>query len=163
MKNSFFCATKFSLLLATIFLVAVAEQSALAQGRGGRPNFDPAEALKRLDANKNGIIEPSEVSGREGPMVQKAAQEAGLDPKQPLPIDKLEAAMRQRQDKRGDRNGDRSGDKPADKPTDKPSDKPASASTKAPAVPTFGEKDTRGKVASFDGSPTGQLPLEQRW
>jgi Ca2+-binding EF-hand superfamily protein len=45
-----------------------------------------------MDQNGNGLIEPTEVSGRVGGFVRSMAERAGLDPNQPLPIDKLAAS-----------------------------------------------------------------------
>lgn len=76
---------------------------------GGRGGFDPTEMLRRMDQNGNGTIEPNEVSGRGGGFVRGMAERAGLDPNQPLPIDKLAAAGSQFGQDRGrseDRNRD---------------------------------------------------------
>src|SRR5688500_2327772 len=65
------------------------------EGRRGRRDrgFDPTELLTRMDANKNGQLEPDEVSGRARGIVERLAERAKLDPKQPLPIEKLTAAI----------------------------------------------------------------------
>ncbi len=47
------------------------------------------ERLKRFDANNNGILEPNEIPDRMRPFIERTAQQAGLDPKSPMPIDKL--------------------------------------------------------------------------
>jgi hypothetical protein len=66
--------------------------------------------LRGMDQNGNGVIEPNEVSGRGGSFIRSMAERAGLDPNQPLPIDKLAAsaeAGRQERDRgRDDRNRD---------------------------------------------------------
>ncbi|MGV3608724.1 MAG: hypothetical protein ACO1RA_20135 [Planctomycetaceae bacterium] len=76
-----------------------------AQGRS-RFSGDPTEFLKRMDANGNGQIDPGEASGRMLSSIQRAATAAGLDPNQPLPIDKLGPAMAQQMQERSDRRGD---------------------------------------------------------
>lgn len=88
-----------------VFLFALvgtlgAAELLLAQGPpGGGFFFNPDEMLQRvegLDANKNGVLEPSEVEGRARYMVEGIARGAGLDTSKPIPLDKLKEAMRQR-------------------------------------------------------------------
>lgn len=109
--------------------------------------FDPTELLKRMDANGNGQLEPGEVSDRARGFVERAASQAGLDPKQPLAIDKLSAAM-QRRDEGESRPGE--GEAKSETPAASPMTTPAptspapssSESTTKPAnpplVPGFG-------------------------
>lgn len=80
--------------------------------RRDRRRFDPVELLQRMDANRNGQLEPDEVSGRARGFVDRYAQQAGLDPKQPLPIDKLSAAMQQGRDADERREGESSTNQP---------------------------------------------------
>ncbi|HTN73854.1 MAG TPA: hypothetical protein VL096_01355 [Pirellulaceae bacterium] len=57
--------------------------------RRERRRFDPQEMLKRMDENGNGVLEQNEISERGRRFITEAAGKAGLDPAQPLPIDKL--------------------------------------------------------------------------
>lgn len=83
--------------LASLMAASFILTSSLALGQGGRDRrregFDPAESLKRMDENNNGKIEPGEISGRSRSFVERAAEKAGLDPKQAMPIDRLLPAM----------------------------------------------------------------------
>ena len=99
---------------AIAFLMLPAILAAQFPGRGGyggdRRSFDPAEMLRNMDANKNGMIEPSEMaSNRAAFFVRGAAQRAGMDLTKPLAIDKLTEAMQRGREERS-RDGDRSRD-----------------------------------------------------
>lgn len=92
--------------LAVAVLLAGAE-GAFAQRRGGG---DPAEFIKRLDANGNGQIDPDEMNGRGGRFITGMAERAGLDVNQPIPVEKLTQAMeqsRQERERGGEGNSDR--------------------------------------------------------
>lgn len=88
--------------VAWVVLPALLLSAAIAfgQGGGGRRgafgggSFDPADILKRADDNSNGIIEPSEVTGRNRMFIERAAERAKLDMTKPMPIDKLLPAMK---------------------------------------------------------------------
>ena len=79
--------------------VLLSAVSVYGQGGGGggrdrrREGYDPAEMLKRMDGNKNGMIDPSEISGQSRSFIERAAEKANLDKSKPLPIDKLQPAM----------------------------------------------------------------------
>src|SRR5262245_45583630 len=68
-------------------------------GDGGR-SFDPSAMLRGMDANRNGMIDPSELNMRSSGFIRRAAERAGLDMKQPMAIDKLAAAMQQSREER---------------------------------------------------------------
>lgn len=55
------------------------------RGRGG---FDPSEWYKRMDANGDGIIQPSEMSDRTRSFLERS-KPPGIDLSQPIPISKL--------------------------------------------------------------------------
>jgi Ca2+-binding EF-hand superfamily protein len=59
-------------------------------GGGG---FDPKEMIRRADQNRNGTIEPSEMTGPLGGMLQRLGERAGFKPGNSMPVDKLMAAM----------------------------------------------------------------------
>jgi Ca2+-binding EF-hand superfamily protein len=89
------CATAILLPAVTVF-----GQGGGGFGGGGgggrdrrREGYDPAEMLKGMDGNKNGLIEPSEVSGRSRIFIDGAATRANLDKTKAMPIDKLLPAM----------------------------------------------------------------------
>ena len=85
--------------LATGFVVAAALLSAefafgqFGGGGGGggrdrrREGYDPAEMLKRMDGNKNGMIEPSEIPGQSRMFIDRAAEKAGLDKSKAMPTE----------------------------------------------------------------------------
>ena len=58
--------------------------------------FSPDALITRLDANANGILEPSETEGRARGFVERFASGAGLDINQPIPIEKLKEALQKR-------------------------------------------------------------------
>lgn len=88
--------------ITTLALVLVSASSVFAQNRERdrdrdrrREWSDPAELLRRMDDNDNGIIEPNEVSSRSRSFIERAAERARLDMKQPMASDKLMPAMQQ--------------------------------------------------------------------
>jgi Ca2+-binding EF-hand superfamily protein len=72
------------------------------EDRGGRRGFDPTDFLRRMDANGNGLIEPDEASGRGKEFIERMASRAGLDPKQPLSIEKLAGSSQSSGEERRD-------------------------------------------------------------
>jgi hypothetical protein len=162
------------LLLAITLLTAFVVDDAAAQGRRGRGGrrgqFDPVELLKRLDKNDNGQIEPDEVtSDRARGFIDQAATRAGLDPKQPLSVEKLSSALKTEGDE--DKEGE---DKPKEGETAKPAEgsKPAAsaetpktetppaatepAKVTPPLVPGFGVATTIKPPPGFDPPATSQ-------
>ena len=130
---------------AIAFLMLPAILAAQFPGRSGyggdRRSFDPAEMLRNMDANKNGMIEPSEMaSNRAAFFVRGAAQRAGMDLTKPLAIDKLTEAMQRGREERsrdGDRSrdGNRDGDRNRDdrrRDGERRSDRDGSSSASAP-------------------------------
>ena len=79
-----------ALVTAVVAMLAIfcGPQPAWAQPRGG-----PGSMFARLDANGNGVIEPSEVPDRFRPFFERMAKRAGLDPRRPIKIDQLRGAM----------------------------------------------------------------------
>ncbi len=133
------------------------------EGRGersGRGRFDPADFLRRLDTNGNGQIDPDEGAGRWRGFVDQAASRAGLDPKQPLPLDKLTEAMQSRM---AERESERSRDEQEQEQSKDDGDSSSksssgSSSTTAPAaplVPGFGVATDLSLPPGFD------VPLER--
>ncbi|MCH8923196.1 MAG: hypothetical protein IIA67_08635 [Planctomycetes bacterium] len=89
---------------------AVAVLAICCGGRQGwaQPRGGPGSMFARLDANGNGLIEPSEVPDRFRPIFERMTQRAGLDPRRPIKIDRLREAMeRNRPSFGGDRGRDR--------------------------------------------------------
>lgn len=80
----------FGVVLAAVLVPALSVQGQRERRREG---YDPADMLKRMDDNNNGKIEPNEISSRSRSFVEKAAERARLDPRDPLPIDRLLPAM----------------------------------------------------------------------
>lgn len=85
---------------------------ALAQGRDGEPGGrdssgrdrggrgftrpDPKDFIQRMDANNNGILEPSEISERSRFFLDGAARDGGLDLSRGVPVQKMIEAMEKR-------------------------------------------------------------------
>lgn len=76
-------------------VAAIATAPAFAQPPGGfRP--DPNEIVDRLDENKNGQIDPSEMEGRARFFLEGMARDNGLDLNQPIKVDKLRELLKAR-------------------------------------------------------------------
>lgn len=135
------------------------------EGRGERRRFDPADFLRRLDTNGNGQIDPNEGEGRWRGFVDQAATRAGLDPKQPLPLDKLTESMQQRAAEReSERSGEEQGQPNRDgesasasstESSSGASSNAANAPAAAPLVPGFGVATNLSLPPGFD------VPLER--
>jgi Ca2+-binding EF-hand superfamily protein len=134
-----------------------------------------------MDKNGNGQIEPDEVDGRTRFMIQRAAQNAGLDPSKPLPIKTLvESAQRQfGGGNRGGFGGDRGrSDRGDDDRNRRDRDRrdrdrgnrrgrdSGSSNQPKPAIAAFGEAPTVAAVPGFDvplsvGAPA--MDLDERY
>jgi len=77
-----------AIIAAAAVVLAASATAAWAQ-RDGRRGFDPRPILERMDANRNGVLEPSEISPRARHHIDRAARRAGLDPSRPIPIEAL--------------------------------------------------------------------------
>jgi hypothetical protein len=79
-----------------------------AQEGGRRRGGDPSEFIKGMDKNGNGMIDPDEISERGRGFLGRAAEKAGLDMSQPLPVDKLtEGFAKMREERESGGGGDR--------------------------------------------------------
>lgn len=153
--------------MSLVALGTVAAVPASAQRSFDRGRFDPSEWYGRMDANKNGQIDPDEVSERSRPFIEQAAKRAGLDPKSPLPISKLvesqsnsesgssEGENRDRGGRgdRGDR-GDRGRGEDRGRDESRSSSSSGGSSTsKTPGVPGFATDTKIAKAQGFDAPP----------
>ncbi len=106
------------------------------RGRGGPAGGDRASRLegflRSMDANGNGVLEPSEVPEERRGMLRFMAGRLGVDPEKPIPLDKVRESMERRD--REDREGGHSGN---------------SASEPKPLVPFFGEEQETSRVPEF--------------
>ncbi len=128
-------------------------------GFGGGPGggFNPAEMLKRMDANGNGMIEPGEAQGPARHMIHRVAERLRMDPNQPIPLSKITEMMDQRRrDEEQRRDAER-----------KRQDELAKKDE--PLVPGFGVEVEEGVilVPGFglpeDSPLLSKLPLEKRY
>lgn len=103
-------------------------------GRGGRR--DPTAFLQRLDANGDGIIDPSEIPERMRPFMDRIGERMGFDPTKPISLEEL-----QRQSEQNNQSRDDDDSKPSDS-TDKPQSEPL--------VPGFGVTIELPTVPGFD-------------
>ena len=157
----------------TILFLALLSQGLVAQER----NFE--EEFAKIDLNKNGLLEVDEIPGDLRRNVFKYAERAGLDPRRPLPINKLlEAIAARREAKAAEAGGTTppasvtppgttppatgSPMPPAATPAPTPQPTSTSNSPPSPKVPGFGEKDTAGKVPGFNVplSTATEKPIE---
>lgn len=125
----------------------------VGQGRGG---FDPAEFIKRLDANGNGQIDPEESEGRAGYFLKRIAEnDPDIDLSKPVPLERVEKAMaaaRERWEvqRGGDERG-RDGDRGRNRDDDGGRDRGRSIGSAKiePLVPGFGVESTLAPVPGF--------------
>ncbi len=109
--------------------------------------------LKRLDANKNGLIEEDEVTGRRKNMVEKMVTRLGMEPKFPLAIGSLREGVKKRFTAKPKPSGstpetDRSSE--ASKSSDTDSSK--RSTPQKPSVAGFGVQKDAKPAAGFGGS-----------
>ncbi len=123
----------------------------LAQRPG--PGFDPTERLRQFDRNKNGLVESHEMPREARPFLEKMAERHGLDPKRPIPIDKIAEAIRK---SRGDDDRDR-----RDDDRDKKDSKRSTPSHSESDVPGFGEEVELEPVPGFGGPGGPVVSLEK--
>ncbi|MBI1900677.1 MAG: EF-hand domain-containing protein [Planctomycetia bacterium] len=133
---------------------------------GGGFRWDPKEMLSRMDKNGNGILEGDEMQGPGAGMIVRVAERAGLDPSQPMSIEKLAASMSQGGggfDPRRPEDGQRGRSDNERRDSGSPSRKPAMK----PLVPGFGEEQDLAPPPGFDvplGSELASaVPLEKRY
>lgn len=141
-------------------------------------------SLQRIDANGNGLLEPQEVPSTMRALVDRAARRAGLDPRKPISISKLNrrraAPDKSRRDnseksterRNGrDRNRERRSSRDEKRDRDRDRERPNSWVSKGPSaddhkVPGFGEENdlplVPGFGEAFDG-PTVVVSLEEKY
>lgn len=125
--------------------------------RGG---FDPKQWIEGMDANKNGVIEPGELSERSARFLQRAADQAGLKAGEPWPVDKLLTAVNTRRDESSSSSSDnsnRSSDASRSESTPAPPAAPSAGPTIKVPILGFGEKDGGIKIPTFSPAPLGGL------
>lgn len=150
---------------------------------GGSSRGGGEEFIRGLDVNKNGMIDPNEVEGPAKFFLPRLASEAGLDPAQPMPLDKLLSAREKMRSSGGggfapggpgggfspggpmgpggssDRGSERGRDDRSRDDRERDRDResrPSEASTsKAPLVPGFGEDLKLASVAGFGEGAVG--------
>jgi Ca2+-binding EF-hand superfamily protein len=109
---------------------------------GGRGGFNPGDFLRRLDANGNGILEPSEIDDRTRGFIERIARDVpGVDLRRPIPIDRLVQGFEQMRQQRAAQTGG-GGDGRT----------PNAAATPTPAIPVvpgFGVATTLDPVLGF--------------
>ncbi len=124
------------------------------------------QIIGRLDANRNGTIEPGEVIGRRRLFFEQMARRAGLDPNKPIPVSKMKEALSKLSDQSAaaGKPGAASSGKPGAASSGKPGTgaKPGSSEKKtgsktasAPQVSGFGVESKQPEVAGFGPSAGG--------
>jgi len=150
---------------STLFagLIFAAVNVLIAQTTQAQERFDPKDILERMDANKNGLLEGSEISGRAREHINRAAERAGLDPTKPLAIKTLLHSMGNRDDDRDSDRG-RGYDRGRD---DRDRSRSYGSKKSEPLVPGFGVEDDLPPPPGFDipaDSPLAStLPLKDRY
>jgi Ca2+-binding EF-hand superfamily protein len=127
---------------------------------GGYGGFDPREMVRRADVNRNGVIDQSEMSGPTAGFIQRLAERAGLNPRGPLPVDRLTGGYESsRESDRDRRDSDRDRDRDRDRNN-------TSSSASSPAdVMAFGVPAEAPRVPGFDVplGLTSEVDLEKRF
>jgi hypothetical protein len=127
--------------------------------------------LRRIDQNGNGVIDQEEMSGRSGGFVRGMAERAGLNPNEPIRVDRLAAAMQQGRGRDEGRDRGRDGDRNRDERgnNEDRGSSSGSGTTPTPApigVKGFGVAAGDGpRAPGFDVPLTATLgaPVEQRF
>ena len=123
---------------------------------GGGPGFGPADFLRRLDENGNGMIDPSESQGRASFFLQRmAADIPELDLKRPISIDKLAKAMEKLREQRMRDGGSRDGGDRSGRGGEENRGSTATAALE-PLVPGFGVEEFLPPPPGFGAE--GELP-----
>ena len=132
----------FRLAILCWLCICLTGVSAIAQdrGQGGRRRaFDPASFLQRMDANGDGALQTSEMSGR----TQQFIEGLGFDTTQTIPLDKVLAKI----------NGDKAeSEKEKQQPSGSSGSSASAESTRK--VPSFRSEQTKGSLPTFaSGGP----------
>jgi hypothetical protein len=93
------------------------------------------ERISQMDENRNGVIEPDEMqNSRRGFFLMAAAREAGMDPTQPISVERLKAAIQNSPRFNGENPAANPAATPGAAATPKPEDK---AAAKKPPIFSF--------------------------
>lgn len=78
------------------------------RGGGGRGGFDPADMLKRLDTNNNGVLDPDEQAGGPGKFIvdRMARSDSSIKPGTAIPLNKISDAFQKMRGGGDDRGRD---------------------------------------------------------
>lgn len=104
----------------------------------------PSGWFHRMDRNHNGLLEPNEIDDRARGYLERFAREAGLDMRRPMPIARLDEAMRRRQQ-------NSSGSSGGSRPTPSVDD----------SIPGFGHVDDLPPVLGFGVDAESLAYVEQ--
>lgn len=155
---------------ALLYMARAQDTGGGRRGWGRRGRFDISERLQQADANGNGMLDPEEIPDRMRFFLIPAAEQAGIDTSQPMPIDKLREAFEAQaarfgQFRRGQPDGqpdDQANSEPTREPSQngsQPQDSPSSSNQQTqPLVPGFGESSNLPPVPGFgvDVQPAAQ-------
>jgi len=131
---------------------------------------DRGEFMRRMDRNGNGQIEPDEVPDFMRGRFEANLREAGLDPRRPVSLDRLEEMRRQRESSGGGDGDRRRGDRDRDeRRRDENRDGGGAAAGQAAAearlVPGFGNEFEETPVPGFgetEGTDDWQKDYDRR-
>ena len=101
-----------------------------------------------MDANRNGVLEPSEIPEERQRMLRFMAERAGFDPEKPIRLDRVRESLIRRYS--GEEGGSRDGDKDSDEP--EPLVPGFGAEQEIPRVPAFGERVDYASLVSNGAS-----------
>ena len=103
-----------------------------------------------MDANRNGVLEPSEIPEDRRRMLRFMAERAGFDPEKPIRLDRVRESLIRRYS--GEEGGSRDGDKDKDSDEPEPLVPGFGAEQEIPMVPAFGERVDYASLASNGAS-----------
>jgi len=149
---------RWTVIVSFALVVLVAEDIPTCAQQPGEPGRSDARlrVLQRWDSNGNGILEQNEISPRVKSFVDRMARNAGLDPNQPIPLDKFKPASSS--NSKGDggagqpsssTTGQQSGDGGPPSRSSQESSARSSSKDSLPTLTGFGEKNQVPQLPGF--------------
>ena len=129
------------------------DRSDRRRGEDRGRDFDPGEVVRMADNNKDGMIDPSEVSNRSGYFIRRAAERAGIDMSKPVAVNQLLPALEAVRGERGSSSSTSSSNVATSQPAG------------TPVVAGFGQADATPKAVGFNVPLTvnAAAPIAQRF
>jgi Ca2+-binding EF-hand superfamily protein len=143
------------ILLAACVLVMALDNPLAAQppGRGGSsgrggPGGGPADFLRRLDANGNGMIDPDE-QGRARPFLERISSQLRLDLSRPIPLERISQGLERMRQQQSGGSSSRSGGSRSSNDGLSSGSRFREAPSVEPLIPGFGEPEDLDIIPGF--------------